>query len=520
MPKRSRLTQVAIAGVATVTIGLGAVPSAASPGPSAPPQVLRVGTFNGIPGQYQSIQAAVDAAHTGDWILVAPGDYHETGAPNAGVLITTPGIHVRGLQRNSVIVDGTQSGGTHCSSAPSAQNPGSSGRNGIEVLKADGVSVENLTVCNFLNTNSGSNGNAVWFNGGDGSGQIGLGSFRGGYLTASTTYFDPSAAASYGIFVSNARGPGVIENAYASNMSDSSFYVGACGDCNTVLRYVHAENSALGYSGSNAGGHLVIEGSEWDLNRAGIVPNSLANDDPPSPQDGACPGRATASCTVIRDNYVHDNNNPNTPALGLTAGAPVGTGIEISGGRNDTIEGNLVTGQGSWGILLHDYPDLSPPSVPTYCQGGLPNYPTPLGTACYFVGFGTTVKANFLFGNGTFENPSNGDLADATVRWQPSNCFVHNVDPATAQPSSDPLNIESPSVLGTCGGNGKGDLSKLFWQITCAALNLCPKGGTYPQPTGVRLLPIPHDQPSMLDPCAGVPNNPWCDRSGRRGEMS
>src|SRR6202040_163019 len=112
------------------------------------PRALLVGTFRGIPGQYPSIQAAVNAARTGDWILVAPGDYHETGASDAGVLITTPGIHVRGLQRNGVTVDGTKAGSTTCSPDPAAQNPGRSGRNGIEVLKADGVSVENLTVCN------------------------------------------------------------------------------------------------------------------------------------------------------------------------------------------------------------------------------------------------------------------------------------------------------------------------------------------------------------------------------------
>ena len=29
--------------------------------------------------QFSSIQAAVDAARPGDWILIAPGDYHERG---------------------------------------------------------------------------------------------------------------------------------------------------------------------------------------------------------------------------------------------------------------------------------------------------------------------------------------------------------------------------------------------------------------------------------------------------------
>jgi hypothetical protein len=514
MLNRTMWTRIAVAGAAMVTISWAAVPSAATAGRPAAPRVLLVGSYRGVTGQFQSIQAAVDAARPGDWVLVGPGDYHETGAPDAGVRITTPGIHVRGMDRNTVVVDGTQAGAAQCSADSTTQNPGTAGRNGIEVFKANGVSVENLTVCNFLNTGSGSNGNGVWFNGGDGSGRIGLGAFHGGYLTASTTYFSTSAAASYGIFVSNSRGPGVIENAYASNMSDSSFYVGACGDCNTTLRYVHAENSALGYSGSNSGGHLVIEASEWNNNRAGIVPNSLASTDEPSPQNGACPGPSTASCTLIQDNYVHDNNNPNTPAIGLTAGAPVGTGIEVSGGRNDTVQGNLVTGQGAWGILLHDYPDPSPPAPPPYCRGGLPDYPSPFGDVCYFVAFGTAVQGNFVYGNGTFENPSNGDLADATIKWRSSNCFVHNVDPATGTPSSDPANIESPSVLGTCGGNGQGDTGLLLVEVACAALNLfCPKGSHYPQPTGVQLLPIPQDQPTMADACVSVPSNPWCNRS-------
>ncbi|HEY5110614.1 MAG TPA: hypothetical protein VII96_13485, partial [Acidimicrobiales bacterium] len=40
-------------------------------------KVLLVGTFHGHAGQYTSIQSAVNAAKPGDWVLVAPGDYHE-----------------------------------------------------------------------------------------------------------------------------------------------------------------------------------------------------------------------------------------------------------------------------------------------------------------------------------------------------------------------------------------------------------------------------------------------------------
>src|SRR5438105_8943699 len=92
---------------------------------SADARVWRVGTWNGVGGQFTSIQAAVNAARPGDWILVGPGDYKEQGYPGqvqpAGVLITTPNIHLRGMNRSTVVVDGTRPGAAQCSSQPTAQ---------------------------------------------------------------------------------------------------------------------------------------------------------------------------------------------------------------------------------------------------------------------------------------------------------------------------------------------------------------------------------------------------------------
>lgn len=133
------------------------------------PQVLYVGAFDGITtpsaSTFSTVQGAVNAATKGDWILIGPGDYHETSdmgvsAPTSaevadgwygGVDITTPDIHLRGMNRNTVIVDGTQASSPACSPAPSDQNSlGGLGRNGIVVWKAKGVSIDNLTVCNFI----------------------------------------------------------------------------------------------------------------------------------------------------------------------------------------------------------------------------------------------------------------------------------------------------------------------------------------------------------------------------------
>ena len=480
--------------------------------------------------RFETIQAAVDAARPGDWILIAPGDYHERGdytthkpsdEAGAGVLITTPKIHLRGLDRNGVVVDGTKPGSPRCSSAAADQDFGPQGpdgtplgRNGVEVFKASGVTVENLTACNFL-TGSGGGGNQIWFNGGDGSGQIGMGPFRGDYLSATVTYYGGTGApaGSYGIFTSNSRGPGLIDHSYASNMNDASYYIGACPDCNQVLTHSHAQNSALGYSGTNSGGHLVIEHSEWDLNNTGIVTNSQNNDDAPSPQVGLCPGSATRSCTVFRDNWIHNNNNPNVPSAGSASLGPPGTGLVVSGGRYDTVSHNLVTHNGAWGILLAPFPDATsnPLDTPSHCQGGELNFVVP----CYYDDWGNEVAGNLMSGNGFFANPTNGDLAEISNQHDPGNCWHGNRSLGGGSVTSAPENLQVTHA--TCGvpNQGASLTDPLSAQVICAtqAFGPCPPtpGMDYPRQTDVHLLPLPR-QRSMPHPLRGVPFGcrRWC----------
>ena len=268
---------------------------------------------------YRTVQGAVDAARSGDWILIYPGVYHEKSRqwPTAGVWIQKPNLHIRGLDRNRVIIDGSK--GTAADPCPSAvAQQDVTPRDGIVVSKAGGVTIQNLTVCDYL-AGDGEHGNEIWWNGGDGTGTIGLGSYSGSYLTA-TSQWAPAKVnspqlAQYGIFVSNASGPGLITNSYASNMADAAYYVGACRRiCDTTLANDTGVNSGLGYSGTNSGGQLVIKNSVFRDNRAGIAPNSENNDDAPPPQDGRCPGSATRSCTIIEGNTIQGNNNANAPA--------------------------------------------------------------------------------------------------------------------------------------------------------------------------------------------------------------
>jgi hypothetical protein len=524
-----RMPTEGVARRATIALVAGALLTAAAAPAVAQGRVLRVGHYNGIPGTFASIQQAVDAAQNGDWILIGPGDYHARAdfteahhAPpdesGAALSVNQRGLHIRGMDRNRVIIDGTKPGSPACSSDPKDQSYGPMGQNGQPVgrngivIKASGVWVENLTACNFLGE-----GNQIWWNGGDGSGKIGMGAWYGNYLSATTTFYSANKPqASYGEFASNARGPGLLSHSYASNMNDAGVYIGACQQkCHSVVTDSRFQFNALGYSGTNAGGDLVLKNSEWDHNASGIVTNSQNNDDAPSPQDGACPNGGTGptgtySCLFIKNNNVHDNNNNHTP---LTTPSPFGSGIVIAGGRDDTVMGNRVTHNGAWGILTVPYPDFGPPPPVAHCEGGTPDALGP--GSCLYDDWGNQIHHNVLSSNGFYGNVTNGDLAEDSnpEPTELSNCWYANKHPNGDPASSDPSNLQTTlhgkSQCGQPQTTG-GDSSTLTAQAGCDA-RVLPCGPTmhYPTPGPVILHKLSR-QPTMPNPCAGVPANPWC----------
>ncbi len=518
-------------GLAAVTV---ATVAAFGWGAAASAKVLRVGTYHGIRGQYRSIQAAVNAAKPGDWVLVAPGDYKTSsfktpsGASDhpAGVLITKAHLRLRGMNRNTVIVDGTKSG-PPCSRAEADQNFGPTGSdgplgsNGIMVWKANDVWVQNMTACNFLG-GTGAAGNEFWWNGGDGSGQIGGWGFLGSYLNATSTFYkDETSAAQYGIFSSNWSG-GAWNKTYASNFNDSGYYIGACQQvCNQLVTGAWAEFNALGYSGSNSGGQLVVQNSQFDNNEDGFDTNSQNGDNPP-PQDGSCPGGGTSritgttSCWVFMHNYVHDNNNPNVPSAGLAGGGPVGTGISLSGARNDTVMDNRFVNNGAWATIIVPFPDSGPP-----CTGGTSG---PGGQpACVYDPWGDAILNNTYTNNGGFGNPTNGDIALTNTEPGPTNCFAGNVNTAGTLKTT-PSNAEQtyPDCNGqTVAPSDSNPQSAQFTEEVACDSNLylplagkapCLPTDHYPRITQVVMhsLPPASQLPTMANACTGVPKNPWC----------
>lgn len=247
-----------------------------------------------VPGDYATIQEAVDAAAEGDLILIAPGTYNEA------VDVTTDNLTIRGLDRNETVLDGDFTL-----------------ENGIRVLGASGVAVENMTAINYAK-------NGFFWTGSDG--------YRGSYLTTYRT-------GDYGIYAFDSVN-GLIENTYTAGSPDAGIYIGQCYPCNAVIRNAVSEHNGLGYSGTNSGGNLVIMDSVFRNNRAGIVPNSGS-------YELCYPERET----TIVGNIVHSNNQPDTPAIDVAILA-MGNGILVAGGMQNTVARNLVYDHDKTGIGL------------------------------------------------------------------------------------------------------------------------------------------------------------------------
>ena len=301
--------------------------------------------------QFNTIQEAVDSALEGDLVLINPGVYNES------VTITTDYLTIRGTNRNSVIVDGEFMR-----------------ENGIQIYDTDGVSVENLSVRNFSL-------NGVYWNGSKG--------FKGSYLTVYNN-------GDYGVYAFDST-DGVFDNIYASGHPDSGIYIGQCYPCNSLIYDNVVEGNALGYSGTNAGGHLYLYRNIWRDNMSGIVPNTLDSELNP-------PGRET---TII-SNLVVDNNNYDAPTnrFGLVAR---GMGIVVPGSVGDIIEKNIVINHDKYGIVA-----------------------SPMLDAKLYFSQHVQVKENLVLDSGYT------DLALAGP-WGPGNCYEDNIYQTSTPPLLEQL---------------------------------------------------------------------------------
>jgi hypothetical protein len=429
---------------------------------------------------FKTIQSAVNATVAGDWVLIEPGTYTE----EVQVTKKHSGIYIRGMDRNTVILDGQN-------------KPKPTGSNGIEVYKANNVWIENLTARNFDRAEpDGPGGNEIWWNGGADSNKIGAHGWYGRYLTA----YDTGLNGGYGIFTNNET-TGEWENIYASGFNDSGMYLGACPECNARINKATMENNALGYSGSNSGGKLIIENSVFNHNTTGIAPNSENPGDGPPPQNGACVHRPygpvakklptfssteIARCTIIRNNIVEENNNLNAPDNPSSGAAPWGAGIELPGDYADLVEHNVIKNNPSDGVLAFEYPNPFPFTEQTI----------------FFQLAGNKISENTFSGNGSLGGAFAGDVMMAgglfgtqtsTNNCVSGNSFSDAVYPAKIEETWGCQNKTTPNP-----NLGFGAVEYLIeLQAESEAREEIAQ-------------PAPPAQTTMPNPCEGVPANPLC----------
>ncbi len=255
-----------------------------------------------VPGEFETIQAAVDAASDGDLVLIAPGTYFEA------VDVTTDNLTIRGLDRDGVVLDGELELD-----------------NGIRVLGANGVAIENLTAINY--TNNG----LFW---------VQSTGYRASYITTHRT-------GDYGIYAFDSVA-GQIEYSHTVGSRDAGIYIGQCYPCDAVVNEVISSYSGLGYSGTNSGGNLLIVNSTWHNNRVGLSPNSGS-------YELCYPERET----TIVGNLVYDNNNETNATIGA-AQLIQRNGIVIAGGHRNIIERNRVDNHIRAGIAIVPFPEETP----------------------------------------------------------------------------------------------------------------------------------------------------------------
>ncbi|MDH3463554.1 MAG: right-handed parallel beta-helix repeat-containing protein [Acidimicrobiia bacterium] len=288
-------------GACALLMGACAGPPPGTPSPAAVGDTATEspaessGVTRNVPSEYPTIQSAVDAADPGDLVLIDRGIYPET------VSVATPGLTIRGVDRNEVVLDGEFER-----------------TNGIEVLFADGVAVENLTAMNYR-----ING-FFW---------TGVRGYRGSYLTAINN-------GDYGIY-SFDSGDGLFEHSYASGSPDAAYYIGQCNPCDALITDSVGEYSGLGYSGSNASTNLYLVRNVFRYNGTGIAPNSWDGELLPPVE----------SVTIV-GNLVHDNGLRPFPYKSAQYIAQ-GNGIMLTGAHNSRAERNLVVNHPMSGIFLH-----------------------------------------------------------------------------------------------------------------------------------------------------------------------
>lgn len=365
--------------------------------PEPVPTVIRM-FIRTTPGALAANQVEV-IANPGDTVELAVGTFPP-------IDVQVPYLRLRGISRHGSVINGKNVREI-----------------GVNVVGIDGVLVENLTVRNFTR-------HGIFFY------------HSKGYWAR---YINAHNFGLYGVYAFDSR-CGQIDNSYATGGADSGFYVGECFPCDATITDIIATGNALGYSGTNAGGNLILKNSQWVGNGMGIVPNTLDGEDRP-PQRGV----------IIKNNLVADNNAKDAPSDGL-AGTFYGVGIALAGGVMNTVYGNEVTGHELGGIVLAPLPGDNAwiPSGNTIWGNTVSHDPV-LQPDSFDLGQGALSGTGNCWTDNSFGNSQPPMIEDLFSCGQP-----------TTPPGGSPL-VELGLVEGLAGLNGRTKGDWKTWPIPAEA---------------------------------------------------
>ncbi|HXF56439.1 MAG TPA: right-handed parallel beta-helix repeat-containing protein [Actinomycetota bacterium] len=248
-----------------------------------------------VPGDFPTIQQAVDQARPGAHILVAPGTYREM------VTVSTEGLVIRGGDRFRAVLQGDDRLETGF------------------LVTADGVTIEDLTVRNFRRA-------GIAFRGVEGFAVLRV---------------DLIKNRTYGV-VATGSSEGVIRRSFGWGSGDSAFRVEDCFPCGVLLDRVTARTNVMGYAGQNATGVVILD-SVFAGNGVGVVPSTLPG-----------PAGLSGQGTLLLGNRLRANNDATVPVAGFAAqhGLLFGTGIWLLGSSNAVARGNRIAGHERYGVLV------------------------------------------------------------------------------------------------------------------------------------------------------------------------
>jgi parallel beta-helix repeat protein len=302
-----------------------------------PPGQLKRNTIVVRPGD--SIQAAVDQAEPGTTIYVLAGVYSEVQNTTNGLNITKNGIRLigqstpnkrvifenAGSQRNGIVV--VPEDRTDCMSCHSDMAPPFPLLPGVEPgLKMrdpmmHGIEIRSITIRGFPN-------NGLFTENVD------------GFKIIDVESIDNK---NYGIFPTLSKN-GLVTHSKASGSDDSGIWVETSE--NVLVTHNLTEGNVNGFEVSNSDDILLVH-NETRNNTVGMAILLLPDifDDRPG-----------AKRINLVNNWIHDNNKPNTARPGsILASVPSGTGVIYLGVDDSVIQGNLIQNNKFTGIAIVDY---------------------------------------------------------------------------------------------------------------------------------------------------------------------